>query len=216
MYNDTDKTRGVTLYVHNTQPHIDFFGSKTLYVNGSGSILNGNISLFTESEGETDDIPLYVKGAGLWPGYVTANDTITLFINRPDYSIGINLFCKAIDNPVNSYTSLIINGGYLVNDNITLSVPDVVAAKPDTYIPLSIEGTSLATDSITLAIPDVEALTTDINTYMTLFIQSGIYPNENVDLFIEGINGYSDNITLVVPFVEDSVNQDIQLFVSGW
>jgi hypothetical protein len=207
--------RAVSLFVKNTEPYAPYAANKTLYIEGYAAQANASMDLYMQlNEDTSGSMTLYVKTPGMWAGYVPAGDSITLFINRPDESIAMNLFLKAPDNLVNSYAPLHITSYVENTGTMTLCVPNVASEPLNTYASLIVAGTLEATDSETLFV-DAHGV---LNAVATLVAwQETGYPNTYANLYVAG--AYLDNasMTLAMPtVVDDTPYGSIPLYVFGW
>lgn len=207
--------RAVSLFVKNTDPYAPYSTSKTLYIDGYAAVANASMDLYMQlEETSSGSMTLYVKTPGMWAGYVPESDSITLFINRPNESIAMNLFLKAPDNLVNTYAPLHTVSYIEDTGAMTLCVPNVASEPLNTYASLIVAGTLEATDSETLFV-DAHGV---LNAVATLVVQQETgYPNTYANLYVAG--AYLDNasMTLAVPtVVDDTPYASIPFYVFGW
>jgi len=135
----------VTLYVPNTQTSADVpaTGSRTLFIQSEITAMGKVATLFVEGTGTFDSAPLYIKATGVLPGAVPLGRGAPLFINRPNEAVAMSLFCKALDNPVNS-TMPLHTISFLTAATtppaLTLVIPEVTSVPLNSYASLYVGG----------------------------------------------------------------------------
>lgn len=234
-YND-----GMTLYLPNTETEIVVSNTATLWIKGGTLPSTASITLVVVMEEATSSsFPLYIRTPVGFTGAVPYEDTITLFINRPNESVATTLFLKAFDTGSNSYVPLYIASFIDTVGFTTLALPYVTSIRINSYVSLATFGVGIITSgeaAITVGSVGVDlsgiGVTIDdpggspplfthghgsLNSVAPLFIKTAQATNVYTTLFIDGIGGrLSSEITLVMPDVLDVTPASIPLFVFGW
>ena len=203
-----------TLFLFNDEPFAVSNTSRTLYLEVDDAFSDSSfISLFLKNLDIDSGISLYVSGEGLFNGFITNNKSMPLFINRPDESTSMPLFCKAVDNTVNSYVSLYTLSFLTEDNNITLTVPDAHSPLNSTMT-MFVEGAVLSNGNITLHEHGYGTLNDNIELFCK---QGNTALNAICSLYTFGANLDSSSITLSIPSTYDTVNDgNVPLYVFGW
>jgi len=216
LYLEVDNLPGddsLYLYIQNDETEVSIYDTLTIYMNGVALTDSGTIPLYLENEQIGESVPLYIYGEGFWAGFVSTNDSVPLFINRPDESTSISLFCKTVDDTTNSYIPLHITSTVESNSNVSLVIPNV---KIDTnsFVPLNITGVIDSSSNITM----FEEGHAETNDTVTLYLEQGSgSTNSYTTLYVSGANVKSDSITLVIPnVVDDDTTGTVDLYIFGW
>jgi hypothetical protein len=209
-YNDAN-----TLYLLNTQTEVAVTQGKTLYLEGSMWPSNASAPLFLMNEWIETSATLFVRAPGVLKNAVPFGRGAPLFINRPDESIAMTLFMKAVDTTTNTFATLHTISTVADTDSITLAIPNVASVPINSYATLATEGLVVTIDSIDLFTHGRGTF----NGAASLFIKQGNQPlNTYATLFTTGVEGVPvDNITLAIPSViDDSTLASIPFYIFGW
>lgn len=202
------------LFLKNIQTNVPLNVNMPLVMNAADYLgsLNNSLSLFLYHDKTYDTLPIYIEGTGFWEGYVTDNQSMTLFINRPNESWKLPLFCKALDDTVNSTMTLYTENSVSSNSNIPLVIPEPLSSANLTST-LYIGGVVRNNQNATLYIPGQ----TSLNTSFSLFLQQdNTSLNSTMTVYIMGVYKENDNIQLVIPSIDDTQSISLPIYVFGW
>lgn len=205
--------RGMPLFIQNDESNVPISEGRFLYIAGTSYLYNGSVDLYLQNDAIDGSVTLLIVGEGTTPGYLPAERGIPLFINRPDESTFLNLFCKALDDWTNSYITLHVRSAIEETGAITLAIPNVAAEGVNTYATLTTTGMIVSSGSVTLA-TDAHG---EMNGTMTLVAkQETSLLNTYVNMYVAG--AYLDNasMTLAMPEVTDSSTGTVPFYVFGW
>lgn len=204
---------GRPLFIKNTETSLLQTKTEYLFIEGSLDTARGSIPLYLLNDALTASMTLFIRTPSGKKNYIPFSRGIPLFINRPDESIAIPLFLKAVDNVANSYTTLYTRSAIESTDSITLAMPNIQSIEINTYATLMVEGVIDTTDSITL-VTDAHGT---LNATMNLMLQQETgFPNSYINLFTAGAYLHNDNITLVMPATNAASTDSMTLYVLGW
>jgi len=204
----------IFLFLKNTQPAAPHSAARTLIIESAAPSLNGSMDMYLQNDSVGGSMTLWIKTPGMWENWLPTGRGMPLFINRPDESIAMSLFCKALDNGVNSYAPLHIYSAIEDTDAITLAIPNVASETLNTYATLVTTGVMISTDTETLYTTAHGVIN---GTAPLLVYQETGTPNAYVHLSVAGAYLHNDAITLVVPSVIDTTPQsEAPLYVFGW
>ena len=214
IYDSQTSNQDIILFIKNLQTEVPHNEDLNLFVAGDYSSAVGNIPLYVCQEGVYGDFSLFVKGTGTYIGANVDNDSLPLYIYRPNMSSIIPLIlCNSVQAD-NSYIPLYVNAILgTPTENIDLVIPNVHIVD-NSYTTLYMLGTVSSTDNIVLSIPNVHA---NINDNIPLFISHrGALDNSYITMYIAGAYLDNANLDLVMPNVLAELNGSSILYVHGY
>jgi hypothetical protein len=215
IYGDqNDYENYYTLYIQNEETGY-LNQDHTLYIDGDFDVINESIEFVIYNNGPSLETNLYIQGQGISEYYYPYSDTATLFINRPDESVSLNMFCKAMDDVVNTFSTLhIISTDSPDPLSIDLSIPNVKSQDLNTYSSLFVKGKVDSELDINLVVYKPYDST---NEDMTLFIKQGnVLLNSYSSMYVAGAYLDEGEMTLSIPNVIDDLNNYTQFYIVGW
>ena len=214
VYDSGTVNLNITLFIQNLQTEVPYTEDLNLFIGGGYATFTGNIPLYVCQEGVYGDFTLFVRGEGTYIGCSVDNDSLPLYIYRPNISTIVPLFLCNTTQESNSYVPLYMSAilGTLTAD-LNLSIPNVHIAD-NSYVELYMLGTVSSTGNVDLVIPNTHAT---INDNIPLFISHrGALDNLYMSLYSFG--AYLDNasLDLVMPDILAELNDNTILYVHGY
>lgn len=150
LCNIQDDSGTVPLYIYSNEASAPVTNEIPLYIRCEPFALNSSIDLYLYNNGIYEDITLYIRGAGFRKGWYVSNDNITLFMNRPNEVSTIPIYLKTIEGQPNSYITLFIEG-----------YEPATSWTTNSYCVLYIDGANIVEDNITLCMPNIHDVDND-------------------------------------------------------
>jgi hypothetical protein len=209
--------KGRALFIKNTESSISFmpdYGLK-LFVKGRGDILTGNLPLVVFNEQIAATLPLFMKGPQqVYAGSSGANETLPIYIYRPDESAVMPLMIYNNTPTSNSYIPMFIDGilGNL-NAQMPLVIPSAVG-ELNSYADMFVKGVVPVTASLPLV---MSSTTGPLTGEVPLFIQhGGGLVNSYANLYMFGAYITTASIPLAMPEIVEIPVDNIILYTQGY
>jgi hypothetical protein len=218
---DTQESiKGRTLFIKNTQTHVDFnpdpnvMGLK-LVINGRGDILTNNLPLVLFNEQLGVAMSLFMEGPEqLYKGSEGASENLPIYIYRPNEAAVIPLMIYNDTPTSNSFLPMFVDGilGHQTGQ-ISLVIPSAVSVL-NSYAPLFAQGGVPVTSNLPLV---MSSTTGPLTGAAPLFIKhGGGLINTYANLYVFG--AYEETLTmpLVMPEVVEIPVDNIILYTQGY
>lgn len=215
LYFDNTLGEGLQMVAFNDDRPPSVNSGLPLFIGGVYKTETGSVPLFLQNDGIYETTPLFIYGAGTYPGYFSLTDDLRCYVHRPLQGSVVPLLVYNDTPGLNTFMNMRIRGILgTETQGCTLVMPNVKDGSPNTFLKMQLTGAVQVVSEATMALPETLA---NLNATQPLICyHSGGAPNSYVKAFIDGVYKSGGYTTLSMPNVVHLPTLDAPTYIRGY